>query len=52
MAKIVRRGYVPGDEKEFGKEALEKINVAANDIYYLLNRGYNMKSASDRKSVV
>ena len=46
MAKIVRRGYVPGDEKEFGKEALEKINVAANDIYYLLNRGYNMKSAS------
>ncbi len=46
MAKTVRRGYVPGDEKEFGKEALEKINVAANDIYYLLNRGYNMKSAS------
>lgn len=46
MAKTVRRGYVPGDEKEFGKKALEKINAAANDIYYLLNRGYNMKSAS------
>lgn len=46
MAKIVRRGYVPGDEKEFGAKAMEKINAAANDIYYLLNRGYNMKSAS------
>lgn len=46
MAKTVRRGYVPGDEKEFGKKALEKINAAANDIYYLLKRGYNMKSVS------
>lgn len=46
MAKTVRRGYVPGDEREFGSKAMEKINAAANDIYYLLNRGYNMKSAS------
>ncbi len=46
MAKTVRRGYVPGDEKEFGAKSMEKINAAANDIFYLLNRGYNMKSAS------
>ncbi len=46
MAKIVRRGYVPSDEKEFGTQAMEKIQAAASDIYYLLNRGYNMKSAS------
>ncbi|MCI9079938.1 MAG: DUF434 domain-containing protein [Lachnospiraceae bacterium] len=46
MSKVVRRGYVPGDEKEFGTEAMEKINAAANDIYYLLNHGYSMKSAS------
>jgi len=46
MAKIVRRGYVPGDEKEFGREAMLKIQAAAEDIYYLLNRGYHMKGAS------
>ena len=46
MAKTVRRGYVPGDEREFGADSMEKLNAAANDIYYLLNRGYNMKSAS------
>lgn len=46
MAKTVRRGYVPSDEKEFGTSAMEKINAAASDIYYLINRGYNMKSAS------
>ncbi len=46
MAKTVKRGYVPSDEKEFGTEDMKKINAAAGDIYYLLNRGYNMKSAS------
>lgn len=46
MAKVVKRGYIPSDKKEFGIEAMEKIRAAASDIYYLLNRGYNMKSAS------
>ena len=46
MGKIVRRGYVPYDKRDFSEKAMASIRAAADDIYYLLNRGYNMKSAS------
>ncbi|QAA33705.1 DUF434 domain-containing protein [Clostridium manihotivorum] len=46
MSKVVKRGYVPSDEKEFSIEAIEKLNKGARDLYYLINQGYNTKSAS------
>ena len=46
MGKIVRRGYVPDDKRDFSEKAMTSIRAAADDIYYLLNHGYNMKSAS------
>ena len=46
MAKAVKRGYVPSDEKEFGEKELERLHKAGEELYYLANRGYQMKSAS------
>lgn len=46
MSKIVKRGYVPTDEKEFSSKEMEKILRASEDLYYLINRGYDIKSAS------
>lgn len=46
MSKTVRRGYSINDEREFGNIALEKLYKAGNDICYLINHGYNIKSAS------
>jgi hypothetical protein len=44
--KVVKRGYVPSDEKEFSIEVLEKLYKGARDLHYLINQGYNTKSAS------
>lgn len=44
--KQIKRGYVPGDEKDFGTEALEKLRKAAKHIRYLINEGYAMKNVS------
>lgn len=46
MAKTVKRGYVPSDEREFGKDVLETLHKAGEELYYLANRGYQMKPAS------
>ena len=46
MSKIVKRGFVPTDEKEFGKDAMAKLREAGQDLYYLINRGYHVKGAS------
>lgn len=46
MNKTVRRGFVPTDEKDFCDNELKKIYLAASDLYYLINRGYNIKGAS------
>ena len=63
--EIVKRGYVPKDAVEFGPKSIAKLNAAAQELAFLLNRGYDTKSAStfvgnhhllserqDRKSVV
>ena len=45
MPETVKRGYVPTDEKEFVRQ-IEKLRSAGADLYYLINRGYPIKSAS------
>ena len=42
----VRRGYEPKDAVEFGPKALAKLNSAAQELSFLLDRGYEVKSAS------
>ena len=46
MSKIVKRGYLHSDEKEFSNESVQKLYKAGHDLYYLLNQGYNIKGAS------
>ncbi len=46
MSKIVQRGYVPTDEKEFDDKSVEVLYQAGKDLFYLLNHGYKIKSAS------
>lgn len=41
-----KRGYVPGDTKEFNLENQSLLLKAQKDIFYLLEQGYPMKSAS------
>ncbi len=42
----VKRGYEPKDAVEFGQKAAEKLNAAAQELHFLMNRGYDTKSAS------
>lgn len=46
MSKIVKRGYLPNDEKDFSSESVQKLYKAGQNLYYLLNQGYNIKGAS------
>ncbi|MCC3866823.1 DUF434 domain-containing protein [Terrisporobacter mayombei] len=46
MCKVVKRGHFPSDEKEFTGKYLDKLYKAGQDLYYLLNQGYNIKGAS------
>lgn len=41
-----RRGFVPSDEKDFSPSALETLRVASHHVSYLINEGYDIKSAS------
>ena len=43
--ETVRRGYELKDVVEFGPGAAEKMNAAAREIVFLINRGYDTKSA-------
>ena len=40
-----KRGYVPEDDKNFSPEALEKMRTASRHVCYLINEGYDLKSA-------
>lgn len=44
--EVVRRGYVPKDTIEFGPKTIEKLSSAAQELVFLMNRGYDTKSAS------
>ena len=46
MSKVVKRGYLASDKKEFKQESVEKLHRAGKDLYYLLNQGYHIKGAS------
>ena len=46
MGEIVKRGYLPNDEKEFNSESVQKLYKAGHDLHYLLNQGYRIKGAS------
>lgn len=46
MSKIVKRGYVSEDEREFSEQAFVILKKAAKDIRYLIEQGYPIKSAS------
>ena len=41
-----KRGYVPEDERNFSTTALETMRTASRHINYLINEGYDLKSAS------
>ena len=41
-----RRGFVPEDERNFSPEALQLMRTASRHICYLINEGYDLKSAS------
>ena len=45
MPDIVKRGYSPKDFEEFHKQA-DKLAQAGRDLFYLVNRGYPVKTAS------
>jgi len=45
MPKIVMRGYVPGDEKEFNMENIRLLRQVQKDIEYLINRGYDLEGS-------
>ena len=44
--EIVRCGYVPQDSIEFGAKAAEQLNAAAQELVFLMDRGYDTKSTS------
>lgn len=41
-----KRGYVPEDEKNFSSESIEKLKIATKHVIYLINEGYDVKSAT------
>ena len=43
---VVRRGFDPMDDILFGRKSLEKLQTAAQELTYLINRRYDLKSAS------
>ena len=46
MPETVKRGYFPTDELEFRVQK-NKLKLAGDDLHYLINRGYPIKSASE-----
>lgn len=46
MGEITKRGYSPDNQRDFTGLALETMERAAEELYFLLNRGYPIKGAS------
>ena len=44
--ETIKRGYEPKDKIEFGPKAAVKLNAAAQELAFLLDRGYDTKSVS------
>ena len=45
MPEQAKRGFVPSDANDFGAERLPTLQKAAEELYYLLNRGYPVEPA-------
>ena len=43
--ETVKRVYMPKDTTEFGPKTADKLNAAAQELAFLLDRGYDTKSA-------
>ena len=41
-----KRGFVPEDERNFSPEALQLLRTASRHVCYLINEGFELKSAS------
>lgn len=46
MGETTKRGYSPDNQRDFTGLALETMEQAAEELYFLLNRGYPIKGAS------
>lgn len=46
MSRTAKRGYLPEDERDFKRPALDLMRRAAEDLHFLLGRGYPVKGAS------
>ena len=45
MCKTVKRGYFDSDKRDFNEASILKLYKAGYDLYFLLNRGYPIKTA-------
>lgn len=41
--KVVKRGFAPGDSKNFSSENIKKLRIAQEEVQWLLDRGYKIK---------
>jgi hypothetical protein len=46
MTPNAKRGFMPTDERDFSEKALPKLRKAAEEVYFLLNRGYPVTSTT------
>ena len=46
MTPNAKRGFMPTDERDFSEKMLSKLRKAAEEVYFLLNRGYPVTSTT------
>lgn len=46
MTPNAKRGFMPTDERDFSENMLPKLRKAAEEVYFLLNRGYPVTSTT------
>ena len=46
MTPNAKRGFMPTDERDFSEKSLPKLRKAAEEVYFLLNRGYPVTSTT------
>ena len=46
MPEQARRGFMPTDKRDFGEKALPTLRKAAQEMYYLIDRGYPVTSTT------
>lgn len=47
VGKVVRRGYYKEDEKWFSKDNIKILKKAQEELFWLINRGYNSESTTN-----